>query len=94
VLTRTQFLAAFPEFTETDTSLVDAKLAEAARRIDPAVWLTWENDGHGQLTAHLIANSPTGNSAKLQAKGDAPRTVYEGEFRRLQRMVAAGIRST
>ncbi len=92
--TRTTFLVSFPEFSEVDTAVVDAKLAEASRRIDASVWGDWENDGHGQLTAHLLANSPLGNAAKLVAKGDGPKTVYEGEYRRLVRMVGAGIRST
>lgn len=74
--------------------MVDARLAEAARRIDPTVWLTLENDGHGYLTAHLLANNPLGNAAKLVAKGDGPRTVYEGEYQRLVRTVTAGLRST
>ncbi len=92
--TRTTFLESFPEFSEVDTAVVDAKLAEAARRIDPTVWGDWEDDGHGQLTAHLLANNPLGNGAKLVAKGDKPKTVYEGEFNRLQKMVTAGLRST
>jgi hypothetical protein len=95
VHTRASFLASFPEFSECDVAVVDAKLAEASRRIDTTVWEQWSDDGHGQLTAHLLANSPLGNSAKLQAKGGKdPKTVYEGEFNRLQRMVACGIRST
>lgn len=93
MLTREQFVAAFPEFSEVDAPVIDAKLAEAQRRIDPSVWLQWENDGHGQLTAHLLANSPLGNAAKLQPN-NGPKTVYEGEFNRLQTMVAAGRRST
>ena len=95
MLSRAQFVASFPEFSETDIDVVDAKLAEASRRIDPTVWQQWENDGHGQLAAHLLANSPLGNTAKLNPKDtDAPKTVYEGEYRRLMKMVGAGIRST
>lgn len=94
MLTREDFLTAFPEFGETDTALIDKKLAEASRRIDPLVWKQWENDGHGQLTAHLIANSPFGNAAKLNPKGEGPRTIYEPEYLRLQKLVGAGIRWT
>ena len=94
MLSRAAFLASFPEFSEVDAATIDARLAEAWRRIDPTVWGALADDGHGQLTAHLLANSPLGNAAKLSAKGDAPKTVYEGEYRRLQRTVTAGIRTT
>lgn len=93
--TRATFVAAFPEFELTDAAVVDAKLAEASRRISPSVWGKWEDDGHGQLTAHLLANSPMGNTAKLEPNGgDGPKTIYEGEFNRLVRMVGAGLRWT
>jgi hypothetical protein len=96
MLTRSEFLTRFPEFGEVDTDVIDAKLAEAGRRIDTnGIWGTWENDGHGQLTAHLLANSPLGNAAKLKPNGaKGARTIYEAEFIVLQKMVGSGKRST
>ncbi len=86
------FLIAFPEFGEADTPLVQAKLDEAAREIDASVWLTRADDGQGYLAAHLLAMSPMGNAAKLVTK-DAS-TTYETHYKRLLRIVTAGIRTT
>jgi hypothetical protein len=93
--TRATFLEAFPIFTEVDEATLDAALAEAELSIDVTVWGKWENAGHGQLTAHLLTNSPTGQAAKYVPPKDPlqPKTTYEAEFKRLQRIVTAGMRS-
>lgn len=94
MMTRAAFLARYPEFGETDTGVVDAALAEAEVQIDPNVWGKFEDAGHGLLTAHMLADNPLGNAAKLVTSGGTdPSTVYERRFRRLQNVVAAGIRS-
>ncbi len=86
------FVVSFEEFSETDRPNVQAKLDEAALDIDQTVWGTRATKGHGYLTAHLLAMSPMGNAAKLVAKDGT--TTYETHYKRLLRIVTAGIRST
>ena len=89
--TRTTFLERYPEFAETDAAVVDAALDEAEEQIDSDVWGRFENAGHGALTAHLLADSPFGNAAKLKAKdGSEPSTIYERRYRRLVKLVGIG----
>lgn len=92
--TLSSFLVSFPEFSDggaPQMALAQAKLDEAALQIDPAVWGVRTNLGHGYLTAHLLAMSPMGNTAKL-IKNDT--TTYEIHYLRLVRIVTAGLRST
>ncbi len=92
--TTSSFLVSFPEFADGSApqlALIQAKLDEAELQIDVHVWGTRTNLGHGYLTAHLLAMSPMGNTAKL-VKNDS--TTYEQHYNRLLRVVAAGIRST
>jgi hypothetical protein len=90
----TSFFVSFPEFSEggaPQLALVQAKLDEAQLQIDEDVWGDHADAGHGYLTAHLLAMSPMGNTAKLT---DGKTTTYEIHYRRLLGIVAAGIRST
>lgn len=90
--TATTFRASFPEFTSAQTAYIEAKLAEAARQIDQTLWGDKAIDGHGYLSAHLMALSPFGNTAKLvNADGS---TTYDGHYQRLLRIVTSGIRNT
>ena len=92
-MTRVEFLIAFPEFSNTDTSYLDAKLAEAGRSIDRTVWnVKLADDGQGNLCAHLLAISPYGNTAKMVAKDGT--TTYGKEHKRLLGIATAGLRST
>ncbi len=88
------FYASFPEFADggaPQNALVQTKLDEAELDIDPAVWGAKATIGHGYLTAHLLAMTPLGNTAKLVAD---KTTTYEINYRRQLGIVAAGIRST
>ncbi|MBX3215188.1 MAG: hypothetical protein KF850_24345 [Labilithrix sp.] len=62
------------------------------------MWGELAIDGHAELAAHLLANSPLGNAAKLAAKlvakADGQRSVYETEFRRLVAIVVCVLRLT
>jgi hypothetical protein len=92
--TISSFLASFPEFndgSDPQNNLVQAKLDEAALEVDPGVWGGLQNLGHGYLTAHLLASSPMGNTAKLVA---TQMTTYEKNYRRLLGTVTAGLRNT
>jgi len=87
---RAAFLVSFPEFAKASPELVDAKLAEAARRIAPDVWKEKTDDGIGYLAAHLLAVSPFGQQARLVAKDGG--TVYEETYKQIKREVASGPR--
>lgn len=89
--TPTTFRTSFPEFVRAPDSLIAAKLAEATRQIDPALWGDKFDDGVGYLAAHKLALSPFGNTAKLTPN---TTTTYEIHYRRLLGMVTAGYRST
>ncbi len=91
------FVKAFPEFAETSKTLVEAKLAEARRRIDPEVWRTKTDDGVSYLAAHLIAMSPQGQHARLVPKNakvtrEDALTTYEREYQAMKREVTSGFR--
>lgn len=89
--TAATFRTSFPEFTGAPDAYVLAKLNEASRQIDAAIWGTKAIDGEGYLAAHLIALSPFGNKAKLTA---VETTTYERHYRRLLGIVSCGIRNT
>lgn len=77
------FLAAFPEFRDTDPTLIAAKLAQAAARMggpDPGVWggsspdatgasMTLADSAQGYLAAHLLKTSPMGTQLRQSGEG-------------------------
>lgn len=84
----TTFRASFPEFAATPDETVEAKLAEADRRVDARVFGDKADDAVGYLTAHLLATSPFGQHARLEDKSE--ETIYLQEWRRLARSCAGG----
>lgn len=89
----TDLVTRFPEFTpavSANPAMVDAAIAEAARRIDVDVWGTKSDDGTLYLAAHLLAISPFGQNARLQSK--AGESTYGNEHARMVREVSAGYR--
>lgn len=51
----TTFIARFPEFTNLETAVVEATIAEAGRQCDADVWGDQHDDAINYLTAHLLA---------------------------------------
>ena len=84
------FKGEFPEFAETGDPIVAAALVRAEQRVDPSVWGEKADQGVAYLAAHLLAIAPYGQNARLAAATGT--TLYNEEFRRLQREVAAGHR--
>lgn len=72
------FRAAFPEFNTAPEYLVLAKLDQAAARLNPDVWGSRLPEGHGMLTAHLLALSPFGVANRLISKDGT--TTYGNQF--------------
>lgn len=80
------FRVQFPEFNSAPDPLVQSRLDQAERRINSEVWGPKENDGHGMLTAHLLALSIFGQMAKLQSK--TGETTYGVQFEAMEIEVA------
>lgn len=84
------FRSEYPEFQSCEDAFVSLYLARAAKRIDRRIWGEIAAEGHGFLTAHLIATAPNGQMARLvSADGD---TTYGKAFRDLVAQVACGLR--
>lgn len=81
-MTRAEFIVRFPEFTPTDTTMVDAHLAAA--ELDVAD--TWGDDQREEVialrTASSLATTPFGREARLVD----PKTGISTYDRQLQRM--------
>lgn len=75
------FRVAFPEFQTAPDYLVNGKLGLAALRIAPDVWGDRTNEGHGLLTAHLLALSPYGQQARLISKDGT--TLYGVQYQKI-----------
>lgn len=86
------FLKRFPEFDGQgkNLTLIKAKIDEATRRTDPTLASDLADDITYYLAAHLLAQSPMGQNAKLVAKDGS--TTYGKEYKRLCRLVSMGFR--
>lgn len=84
------FLARFPEFGQTDLSLITATLNDAALQVDTNVFTRFSGTYHGYLTAHMLALSPFGQGARLVAKDGT--TTYQTHMKRIVQMCAGGFR--
>lgn len=89
------FVIQFPEFANTDGTLVQAHLDAAALEVPSRIWGAKMDQGIYYLAAHKLASSPFGNDARLTVPS-SPNTItpYMAEFRRLQRQVSSGFRVT
>lgn len=84
------FQAAFPEFANVDTGLIQAKLDQAATCVGADVWGAKYDTGHGYMAAHLLATSPIGQDSRLAA--DNEKTTYLEHFNRELQAAVCGIR--
>ena len=91
-VSRATFLERYPEFNGTSTTLIDAKLAEADRRTNDALFQTTETaeDATMLRAATLLLRSPAGKLMR-QANPDQVFT-WEYELRMLQRSATMGLR--
>ena len=91
------FRVRHPEFKGASDALVTIKLADALLRLSPGLFGASFNEAHGWLTAHLLATTPWGMAARLDAKaavllGAKPgATIYSLELQRLALEAGAGI---
>lgn len=82
-LTRAQFVTQFPEFAQTDTSLVDAELSKAEARMSTTVWGDLFDEGHGNLTADALASKGYGS----KEVGKDGLTAYRRAYNDLEERV-------
>ena len=87
MLTLAQFRVSFPEFKSATDPLVEACLARAESLIEPSVWLGLTDEGHGLLTAHILALSPNGQMARMQT--DKGKSTYGTEYQSLRQQATA-----
>lgn len=88
----TTFRVQFPEFARTTSDvLVTQMLTAATEQLDPGVWGSTYDQGHGYLTAALLSASPSGQSM-ARVTGDQTHSTYQVQFDRLRAQVAVGLR--
>jgi len=84
------FKARFREFEKATDTMVSKALSEAARNVDADVFGDSTDDAVEWQAAHLLALSPWGRSAKLDAKDGGSR--YLTRFLALARSHTPGFR--
>lgn len=83
------FRVRHPEFKGVDSGLITVKLADAVKRLSPAVFGNRYDEAHGNLTAHLLAGgAPWGVAARL--KDGSGKTCYSAALDDMITEVAAG----
>lgn len=83
------FRVRFPEFRTADDSFVQAVLDAAAKELHPTELGYAYNEAHGLVTAHKLALSPFGQSARMvNEKGE---TTYAKLFDDLIGRSVAGV---
>lgn len=90
-LSLASFLERFEEFTDTPTAMVSRALASAELRTPCDVWGGLQEEGVGWLAAHILATLPSSRDMRLVAKDGS--TLYHGERKRLEYIVATSIRA-
>lgn len=97
-VTATTFVARFPEFTNIETAVVTATVAEAARRCDSDVWGDDHDDAVNYLTAHLLAMRTQAIGQQIGAVTggvvtpyDLTATTYGSAYLFLQKSLADSI---
>lgn len=88
-LTEQTFRDRYPEFKAISSALVVGALADAAKRLSPAVLGDRYDEAQGCRAAHLLAGGrPWGAAARL--KDGNGKTVYSEAFDQIVIEVAAG----
>ena len=98
-VTAASLKAAWPEFSTATDVLVEAKIAQAERRIDEATFGATYDDAVTMLACHLLALTPTGRAMRLDPEGRAGHyglgvTFYGQEFEQLRIDAVCGIART
>jgi hypothetical protein len=89
-MTVAEFKAAFAEFANTPTDMVQARLDWAEIRTPSDIWGDHQEQGIGFLTAHYLALAP--NAKDMRAGEDKGSTMYMLEREKLELVVSSGYR--
>ncbi len=89
-VTVASFKVGFPEFIPAGDTLIANKLAAAVLQVDASVWGSKTDLGVELTTAHLLALSPLGQSARLVNKDGS--TIYERRLVEMMAQVTSGYR--
>lgn len=81
------FTEKYPEFADTDPTLVESVLADALSELNEDVWGSKLDMGHGLLTAALLVQHPAAECVRIEG---APDTRYWDRFTNLRCRVAMG----
>ena len=84
------FRIIFPETRPLTDPFIQAHLDLAANELDPLVFGARFDTAHGYYTAHRIAISPAGRTAKLQTKSGTWLAEYEAILEGAVCMVRVG----
>lgn len=91
-MTKTEFLARFPEFSPTDETapgLLEAVLAETLAELDADLFGSDLNQAHGYLTAYRLVASPRGRTLKVSASAVSR---YREQFNEILQLKTALLR--
>ncbi len=89
-----RFRMEYPEYDKAPDTVVSTILARASTRTPADIWGTLEDEGHGLLTAHLLALRPEGKEMRLKLGDGTLSSIYWPERHRLAQLVASGFRVT
>jgi hypothetical protein len=84
-VTVAQIVAEFPEFANTDSGLIQAKIEDASELLDATAFDDDFDEAVKYMTCHLIAVSPSGEFARLDPskETDGASSTYERHYRRI-----------
>lgn len=84
-----QLKSEFPEFVNTNEGLLAGKIADATAMLNAAAFGEMHDQAIKYMAAHLVALSPSGEFARLDAneEADGARTLYERVYMAIMRGV-------
>lgn len=89
-LTAASFIGLYSEFERIDQAVITQWLAIAYGRCDASLYSARLDEAVGMLTAHLIWNSPSGNSLRLDNEQPEKKSRYWREFVQVRRELGLG----
>lgn len=89
---KSEFLAKFPEFSQTDECLIERHLVDAHAQLSPVAFGGLYDLAVGYLAAHQLCLSPTGQNSRLVAEDGT--TTYFAHYKMIQARCVAGPRTT
>ena len=77
-LTAASFLISYPEFANIPETMINARIADAAHKVNAEYWGDELDHGQALWTAHLLITSPAGQSARLSS--DKAESIYRAAY--------------